>query len=85
MESETRAGFDCVDTPMDGMDTRLTSIETSMADMQSVAFGDQRIRDLFAYAAGLHQNYYVDATSKEESAYEIDRVKELLEMLKRVE
>ena len=47
--------------------------------------GDQRIRDLFAYAAGLHQNYYVDATPIEELAYEIDRVKELLELLKRVE
>ena len=47
--------------------------------------GDQRVRDLFAYANGLHQNYYADATPLEELAHEIDRVKELLEMLNRVE
>lgn len=47
--------------------------------------GDQRVRDLFAYANGLHQNYYVDATPIEELAYEIDKAKELLEMLNRVE
>ena len=47
--------------------------------------GDIRVRELFSTAAGLHQNYYVDATPIEEIAYEIDRVKELLEMLNRVE
>ena len=46
--------------------------------------GDQRVRDLFAYANSLHQNYYADATPLDELAHEIDRVKELLDMLNRV-
>lgn len=46
--------------------------------------GNQSVRDLFAYANGLHQNYYADATPIEELAYEIDKVKELLDILNRV-
>ena len=44
--------------------------------------GDQRIRELFPIAAGLHQNYYLDAMPLDELGYEIGKVKELLEMLK---
>lgn len=47
--------------------------------------GDEELRSLFPIAAGLHQNYYVDAMPLDELEYEIGKVKELLERLKRVE
>ena len=51
----------------------------------AVELGDPRLRDLFAYAHGMHRNYYVDAMPIEELRYEIGKAKELLAMLDRVE
>ncbi len=47
--------------------------------------GSNEVRHLFAYANGLHRNYYVDATPIRQLEYEIAQVKRLLEMLKRAE
>ena len=47
--------------------------------------GEPRLRDLFAYAHGMHRNYYVDAVPIEELRFQIGKVKELLAMLDRVE
>ena len=47
--------------------------------------GEPRLRDLFAYAHGMHRNYYVDAVPLEQLKYQIGKVKELLAMLDGVE
>ncbi len=39
------------------------------------------LRDLFSYATGLHQNYYIDAVPLSQLEFEIGKVKQLLEML----
>lgn len=43
--------------------------------------GNPELRDLFAYATSLHQNYYIDAVPIRQLEYEIGKVKQLLEML----
>jgi len=43
--------------------------------------GEPRLRDLFAYAHGMHRNYYVDAVPLEQLKYQIHKVKELLAIL----
>ena len=45
----------------------------------------EELRYLFAYAHGMHRNYYVDAVPLEQIEYQISKVKELLAMLDRVE
>lgn len=40
-------------------------------------------RALFSTANGLHKNYYVDAMPLDELRYEIDRVRDLLDILER--
>ena len=45
----------------------------------------EELRYLFAYAHGMHRNYYVDAVPLEQLEYQISKVKELLAMLDRVE
>ena len=47
--------------------------------------GDEELQHLFAFATGLHQNYYIDAVPLDRLEYEIGRVKDLLEMLKYAE
>ena len=47
--------------------------------------GDEEVRYLFAFANGLHRNYYVDATPIKQLEYEIGKVKELLAILDSVE
>ena len=41
----------------------------------------EELRDLFAYANGLHKNYYIDAVPIPQLEYEIGKVKQLLAML----
>ena len=43
------------------------------------------VNDLFDAAAGLHRNYYVDSVPLSRLAYQVDRVKALLEILNRPE
>ncbi len=47
--------------------------------------GSRELRDLFAYANGLHRNYYIDAVPIEELEYELGKVKQLLEILNRID
>ena len=45
----------------------------------------RKMRLLFAVAAGLHKNYYIDATSISAIEYQIGEVKTLLDILTRPE
>ena len=47
--------------------------------------GGQELKDIFGIANSLHQNFYADVKPLEQLENEIGRVRDLLEMLKRVE
>lgn len=55
-------------------------IVTKLAD----ELGDEQLRTLFAAATNLHQNYFIDSVPIFHLDYQIGRVKDLLEMLNRV-
>ena len=56
-----------------------------IVDRLVVELGDPRLRDLFAYAHGLHRNYYVDAMPIEELRFQIGKAEEMLDILDLVE